>query len=85
MKVKTIPQNAWQKTERYTDYPFTAEIPVENATSSMFPYAEFEKDDAMTGNYANVCESYDGGVVVFAKEPPEKDLKITVALYKGVI
>lgn len=60
-----------------------AAIGIENATSTMFPYTEFEKNDAESGNYAEICESYNGGVYIYAKEPPDKDITVKIQLFKG--
>ena len=85
MKTKTVLKKDWHRIPKYKDYPYMAAIPIENATDSMFPYTEFEKNEAESGNYAEICESFNGGVYIYAKEPPDKDITVNVSLFKGGI
>ena len=82
MTIKTVSKEKWHKYPKYRDFPYMASVKVEKALATIFPYTEFEKQDAESGNYANVCESFDGGVHIFAKNPPEKDITVTVHLLK---
>lgn len=85
MREVNVPTKAWQRIPKYSDYPFMAKIPIEKATTDMFPYTEFGKEEAESGNFAMICESVNGGVLIFAKEKPEKEIKVNVALYTGGI
>ena len=78
-----IAKKDWHRVPKYQDYPYIATIKIEKATSEMFPYTEFEKQEAESGNYAEICESFNGGVYIYAKEPPEKDITVNVHLFKG--
>ena len=85
MRIVNVPTTAWQRIPKYSDYPFMAKIPIDKATPDMFPYAEFEKEEAESGNFAMICESVSGGVLIYAKEKPAKEIKVNVALYSGGI
>ena len=85
MRIVNVPTKAWQRIPKYSDYPFMAKIPIDKATPDMFPYAEFEKEEAESGNFAMICESVSGGVLIYAKEKPAKEIKVNVSLYSGGI
>lgn len=84
VKTRKVLIKDWHRIPKYKDYPYIAAIAIENATSEMFPFTEFEKNDAESGNYAEICESYNGGVRIFAKEPPDKDITVNIQLFRGV-
>lgn len=73
----------WKKVPMYKDFPYIADIKIPAATEAHFPYVEFEQDEAESGNYADVCKSHNGGVYIFAKELPEKNLSVEVSLFRG--
>lgn len=85
MVEKAVTSDSWKKIPRYTDYPYIAAVPIEKARSDMFPYTEFAQNEAESGNYAEICESFNGGVYLFAKEPPEKDITVKIHLFRGGI
>lgn len=62
----------------YTEYPFRASIPLENVTSSMKPEVVFALADAISGVFAPVAQSYNGGVYIYAKEAPNAAITIPV-------
>lgn len=51
----------------YNDYPYKGTIPVTGATASMRPEVVFGLTEAMSGNYAPICESGAGVVYIYAK------------------
>lgn len=58
------------------DFVFKATIPLTNVVSTMFPIVSFALADAMSGNYAPIVETYNGGVYIWAKEKPTSNLII---------
>lgn len=64
----------------YEDYPYSAHIAVEDATADLIPTVNFSVADSLSGNYAPVAQSFDGYVVIFAKEIPTEDLIIPSVL-----
>ena len=64
---------SWMATsERYADdgFPYFGAIPLTGATTSMTPEVVFSVADAMSGIFAPVAETYDGGVYIYASELP---------------
>lgn len=59
-------------------FNFKAAIPLDSKvnTYSSFATVAFSMADAMSGNYAPYCETYDGGVYIWAKEKPTSNLII---------
>lgn len=58
-------------------FNFKATIPLESKVwASSFATVAFSMADAMSGNYAPYCETYDGGVYIWAKEKPTSNLII---------
>ena len=63
----------WMATsDRYADdgFPYFGAIPLTGATASMTPEVVFSVADAMSGIFAPVAETYDGGVYIYASELP---------------
>lgn len=80
-RTKTVLPTDWAADGTYTDYPYRAAIPMTGATTDMFPYVEFQQNEAESGNYADVSITYDGGVYIYCKEPPEAAITVDVYLY----
>jgi len=58
-------------------FNFKATIPLdERIFDYAFATVAFSMADAMSGNYAPYCETYDGGVYIWAKEKPTSNLII---------
>lgn len=60
----------------YETYPFKANIDLDGVTKSMFSIVVFNVDDAIEGNYCFVVETYNGGVSIWCREAPKKQLII---------
>lgn len=63
----------WMATsDRYAaeGFPYFGAIPLTGATASMTPEVVFSVADAMSGIFAPVAETYDGGVYIYASELP---------------
>ena len=63
----------WMATsDRYADegFPYFGAIPLTGAMTSMTPEVVFSVADAMSGIFAPVAETYDGGVYIYASELP---------------
>lgn len=68
----------------YEDYPFRASVALEGVLSSMIPEVIFSMADAISGNFAPVAESYNGGVYLYATDKPEGKIVIpTIICWKG--
>ena len=68
----------------YQDFPYRANIALSGVIESMIPEVVLSVDDALSGNYAPVSESYNGGVYLYAGSPPDADITIpTIILWRG--
>lgn len=68
----------------YEDYPFRASVALEGVQSTMIPEVIFSMADAISGNFAPVSESYNGGVYLYAADKPEGNTVIpTIICWKG--
>lgn len=68
----------------YEDYPFRASVALEGVQSTMIPEVIFSMADAISGNFAPVAESYNGGVYLYAADKPERNIVIpTIICWKG--
>lgn len=72
---------SWVWDSTYADFPYRGNIVCENVTADMFAEVVFHVEDAMSGNFAPVCRSYNGGVYIWAAE--EKSITIpTITVWR---
>lgn len=74
----SISTSAWVSNTTYSDYPFRASVSISGVTTSYVPEVIFSMTDATSGNFAPVCETYNGGVYIYAKEKPTTTVTIPV-------
>ena len=68
----------------YEDYGFRASVPLSGVTSTMIPEVVLSLTDAVSGIFAPVAESYNGGVYLYASDVPESAITIpTILAWKG--
>ena len=58
---------SWYSDATYSAFPYRAVIPLANVTASMMAEVVFAPDQALSGDYAPVCETYAGGVYIWSK------------------
>ena len=73
---KTVATSAWASDSTYTDFPYRAAVACQSVTAKHYAEVSFSPADAMSGSFAPVAESYDGGVYIYASEIPEAALTI---------
>lgn len=73
---KAVDASAWVSDSTYTDFPYRAAVACEGVTAKHYAEVVFSPDDAMSGSFAPVAESYDGGVYLYASEIPDAALTI---------
>lgn len=49
-----------------TNFGYRAAVPCEGVTSDMIPYVSFSGNNAGSGDYAPYCQTYNGGVYLYA-------------------
>lgn len=68
----------------YGDFPYRASVALTGVISSMIPEVVLGLEDALSGNFAPIAESYDGGVYLYAESIPETAVAIpTIMLWRG--
>lgn len=68
----------------FQDFPYRASVALSGVIESMIPEVVLSVDDAGSGNFAPVTESYNGGVYLYAGSPPDADITIpTIILWRG--
>ena len=76
--------SAFESDSTYEDYPYKVTIPLTGVLSDMVPEVVFGVNDAMSGIYAPVAETYNGGIYLYANELVTWDTKIpTIICWKG--
>lgn len=73
---KVVSINSWLESGRSGGYNYYADIPCDRVTSGHIPNVYFTMADSISGNFAPVCESFDGKVIIYAKEVPTADITI---------
>ena len=67
----------------YPDYPFRASVPIETVTASMIPEVIFSVEDATSGSFSPVSETYDGGVYIYVTSIPNEMISIpTIIIWR---
>ncbi len=73
---QTIATSAWASDTTYTEYPYRASVALPSITALSFVEIVFSPADATSGNFAPVCDTYTGGVYLYAKAVPDADITI---------
>ena len=80
----TVSKGAFVSDTTYQDFPYRASVSLSGVIESMIPEVVLSVDDALSGNYAPVAESYNGGVYLYAGSPPDTDITIpTIICWRG--
>lgn len=81
----TVTAGSFVSDATFETFPFRAAIPLAGITAQMIPNVIFSPTDAAAGMYAPVCQSYDGGVYIYAITTPAGTVTIpTITAKKGV-
>lgn len=68
----------------YQDFPYRAGVALSGVIESMIPEIVLSVEDATSGNFAPVAESYNGGVYLYATSAPGSDITIpTIIAWRG--
>ena len=73
---QTIATSAWASDTTYADYPYRASVALPPITAVSFVEIVFSPTDATSGNFAPVCDTYAGGVYLYAKAVPDAAITI---------
>lgn len=72
----SVPTSAWTSDSTYAAFSYRAAIACANVTANHIPDVIFDVVDAMSGNFAPVVSSYDGGVYIYATSKPTAAITI---------
>lgn len=72
----SVTTSAWSSDNTYAAFPFRAGIAIEGCTASCNPNITFSVADVLTGNFAPVAETYEGGVYIYAAAKPTAQITI---------
>lgn len=80
----SVSTSAFVADSTYPDYPYRAAIPLTNVLSTMIPEVILGLAEAISGNFAPVSATYDGGVYVYATGTPTSAITIpTIICWEG--
>lgn len=71
-----IATNAWEANLGVTNFTYRATVQLSGATTSYFPIVSFTSVQATTGNFAPDCDTYQGGVYLYANTVPASSVTI---------
>lgn len=81
----SVPVDLWEADSTYSDFQFRAAIALSGVTANDYVSVVLAPDDSLSGNFAPVATSYDGGVYLYATEQPNTQLIIqTIVCIKAV-
>ena len=73
----SVAASAFTANTTYEDYPYRSAIALKDVTADGFiPEVIFHLQDAASGNFAPVANTYGGGVYIYAESVPENDIII---------
>ena len=80
---KSVATSAWASNSTYTDFPYRAAVACTGVTAAMFAEVVLSPADATSGNFAPVCQTYAGGVYLYAKAVPDAAITIpTIVVWR---
>lgn len=78
-----ITADQWTDISEYDDFPFQYIVPIEGVTTKMTPEITFDVNEVISGNFAPIADTVDGGVRVLAASRPEYTITIpTIIVWK---
>jgi hypothetical protein len=80
LQFTNISVSSFSSNATYADFPYRASVALEGVTEDMVPEVVFGVADAMSGIFAPVAESYDGGVYIYSSEVPTAAINIPVII-----
>lgn len=81
---KVVAVTAWSADITYTEYPYRASISIPGVTEEMVPNVIFSMSDALSGRFAPIAATYQGGVHIYSASVPESAITIPTILVERV-
>lgn len=80
-----VPVASWVADTTYEECPFRAAIAIQDITEDHYAIVNFAPDYADSSDFSRHCDSFDGGVYIYAVEIPADAITIPViTFYKEV-
>lgn len=82
----TVPTTSWSANATYPKYPYRASIVLNDITPQYYPEVIFNITEATSGLFSPICETYNGGVYLYAGGIPSTSITIPTikCTYSGV-
>lgn len=74
----SVPPAAFIEDTTSAEFPYRATVAIPGATEDMRPDITFDFAEIASGIFAPVCESYNGGVYIYANAMPAAEITIPV-------
>lgn len=74
--------SSWESDSTYEDFPYRCAIGIMGVTASDYAEVTFAQEQAQSGNYAAVCETYVGGVYIYSSVSTSITIP-TILIHKG--
>lgn len=71
-----VAASSWTDDTTYADYPYRAMVAITGVTADMAAEVVFALEEAISGNFAPINETYAGGLYLYAAAMPEADVTI---------
>lgn len=65
--LSNVSASNWAADATYSDYGYRCQIIVAGVTTDMLAEVIFSPAEALSGNYAPVCQTYNGGIYIYGK------------------
>ena len=79
----TAGTNAFVYTNTYPEFPYRAIVALTGVTASMIPEVVFGMTEAISGMYAPIANTYDGGIHLYATNEPSGAITIPTIVCRG--
>ena len=79
-----VSASSWGSSTKYPTYPIRCTIPLDGVTANDVAEVTFGITEASSGDYAPICETYDGGVYLYSRLYTTITVP-TIIIIRGVI
>lgn len=79
----TAGQAAFVYTNTYPEFPFRAIVPLEGVKATMIPLVTYGLTEAISGMYAPIANTFDGGIHLYATNEPTGSITIPTIVCWG--
>ena len=72
-----VPISLWKESTAHEGYPYEASFTIDGITAASICSVLFELKEIISNNFAPVCDSYYGGITIYAKRLPDYVVNIS--------